>query len=82
MRIDTNQKSGYLNATNTTGSPITGRLLMDDVIDQTLTVLTNGAVAGDNVSYSGTPGNRSQGHHPLVTNFRSIEPTQIRTCPN
>ncbi len=69
MRIDTTQHSGYLNATNTIGSPITGRLLMDDVISQTLTVLTNGAITTENVTYNGVPGNPSQGHHPLVSNF-------------
>ena len=69
MRIDTKQKSGYLNATNAKGAPITGRLLLDDTIDQTLTVLTNGQVRTDNVSYAGTPGNPAQGHQPLVPQF-------------
>jgi hypothetical protein len=67
MRIDTTQKSGYVNATNAKGAPITGRLLLDDTIDQTLSVLTNGAIASDNVSYNG-PG-PSQGHQPLVPQF-------------
>ena len=69
MRIDTTQASGYVNATNAQGSPITGRLLLDDVISQTLTVLTNGAITTENVSYNGTPGNPSQGHQPLVSDF-------------
>jgi len=69
MRIDTTKPSGYLNAVNAKNSPITGRLLLDDVIDQTLTVLTNGAIKTDNVSYTGTPGNPAQGHKPLVTSF-------------
>jgi Domain of unknown function (DUF4331) len=68
MRIDTAQKSGYLNAVNAKGSPITGRLLLDDTVDQTLTVLT-GQPGADNVSYNGTPGNPSQGHQPLVPQF-------------
>jgi Domain of unknown function (DUF4331) len=68
MRIDTNQKSGYVNAVNAKGAPITGRLLLDDTIDQTLTVLT-GKPSSDNVSYSGVPGNPAQGHQPLVTQF-------------
>jgi Domain of unknown function (DUF4331) len=68
MRIDTAQKSGYVNAVNAKGAPITGRLLLDDTIDQTLTVLT-GKPGADNVSYSGTPGNPSQGHQPLVPQF-------------
>ncbi len=67
MRIDTTQKSGYLNATNAKGAPITGRLLLDDTVDQTLTVLTDGAITSDNVSYNGT--GPSQGHQPLVTQF-------------
>jgi hypothetical protein len=69
MRIDTTKPSGYLNAVNAKGSPITGRLLLDDIVDQTLTVLTNGAIKTDNVSYTGTPGNAAQGHKPLVTSF-------------
>ncbi len=67
MRIDTTQKSGYLNATNAKGAPITGRLLLDDTVDQTLSVLTNGAITSDNVSYNG-PG-PAQGHQPLVPQF-------------
>jgi Domain of unknown function (DUF4331) len=68
MRIDTEQKSGYVNAVNAKGAPITGRLLLDDTIDQTLTVLT-GKPGSDNVSYNGVPGNAAQGHQPLVTQF-------------
>jgi hypothetical protein len=69
MRIDTTQKSGYLSGLNALGAPITGRLLLDDTIDQTLTVLTNGAITSDNVSYNGVPGNPAQGHKPLVQQF-------------
>ncbi len=69
MRIDTIQPSGYGKALNAKGSPITGRLLLDDVIDTTLTVLTNGAVTADNVSYEGTPDNPAQGHKPLEPQF-------------
>ncbi|WP_339375080.1 DUF4331 domain-containing protein [Stenomitos frigidus] len=69
MRIDTTGASGYANALNAKGSPIRGRLFKDDVIDITLSVLTNGAIASDNVSYDGTPGNPSQGHNPLVPSF-------------
>ncbi len=69
MRIDTTQPSGYGLALNAKGSPIRGRLLEDDVIDTTLSVLTNGAVTADNVYYEGTPGNPSQGHKPLETAF-------------
>jgi hypothetical protein len=72
MRIDTTKPSGYRadsNSVNAKGSPITGRLLKDDVVDTTLSVLTNGAITTDNVSYEGTPGNPSQGHQPLVDQF-------------
>ena len=69
MRIDTKKPSGYVNAVNAKGSPITGRLIKDDVFDQTITVLTNGAIKTDNVSYDGTPGNPGQGHQPLVSSF-------------
>ncbi len=69
MRIDTTQASGYGNALNAQGSPIRGRMLEDDVIDITLSVLTDGAITTDNVSYNGTPGNPSQGHDPLEAQF-------------
>jgi len=69
MRIDTTIPSGYANAVNSRGALIGGRKLTDDVVDATFTVLTNGAVTGDNVSYEGTPGNPAQGHDPLVPNF-------------
>lgn len=69
MRIDTTGSSGYANALNALGSPIRGRKLKDDVVDITFSVLTNGAVTTDNVSYEGTPGNPAQGHDPLVPNF-------------
>jgi len=69
LRIDTTKPTGYVNAVNAKGSPITGRLLRDDVVDQTLTVLTNGVIKTDNVSYEGTPGNPAQGHKPLVSAF-------------
>jgi hypothetical protein len=69
MRIDTTGASGYANALNAKGSPIRGRMLKDDVIDITLSVLTNGAVKGDNVSYEGTGSNPAQGHKPLEASF-------------
>jgi hypothetical protein len=72
MRIDTTIKSGYVNAVNGKGSPIAGRLLLDDTIDQTLSVLTNGAIKADNVSYNGT--GPSQGHQPLVPQFPYLAP--------
>lgn len=74
MRIDTTVPSGYGAALNAQGSPITGRLLEDDVIDTTLSVLTNGAITSDNVSYEGTPGNPAQGHDPLISDFPYLAP--------
>ena len=67
MRIDTTGNSGYGNALNGKGSPIRGRMLKDDVIDITLSVLTDGKVKGDNVSYEGS--NLAQGHKALEANF-------------
>jgi hypothetical protein len=69
MRIDTTQPSGYVKATNALGAPIRGRLLLDDVIDNTLSVLTKDAVKTDNVSYKGPGGNPAQGHQDLVPRF-------------
>ena len=69
MRIDTSGPSGYANDLNAAGSPVRGRLLKDDVIDITLSVLSNGAITTDNVSYEGTPGNPAQGHQPLEPEF-------------
>ncbi|MGB3299583.1 MAG: DUF4331 domain-containing protein [Phormidesmis sp.] len=74
MRIDTTAPTGYGSALNAKGSPIGGRLLKDDVIDITLSVLTNGAITSDNVSYEGTPGNPSQGHDPLISDFPYLAP--------
>lgn len=68
MRIDTSKASGYANELNAAGSPIRGRLLMDDVIDITLTVVTNGAITSDNVSYAG-PNAGGRGHQPLLGQF-------------
>ncbi len=69
MRIDTSGPSGYGNDLNALGSPVRGRMLKDDVIDITLSVLSNGAITTDNVSYEGTPGNPAQGHQPLEPTF-------------
>ncbi|PZV07885.1 MAG: DUF4331 domain-containing protein [Leptolyngbya sp.] len=69
MRIDTAGPSGYANDLNTKGSPVRGRLIKDDVFDVTISVLTNGAITSDNVSYEGAPGNPSQGHNPLAPSF-------------
>ncbi len=69
MRIDTTAPSGFGLALNAKGSPIRGRLLKDDTVDTVLSVLSNGAITTDNVSYEGPPGNPAQGHHPLETSF-------------
>jgi Domain of unknown function (DUF4331) len=68
MRIDTTGPSGYANALNKLGSPIRGRMIKDDVIDITLSVLSNGAVASDNTSYDG-PNAGGTKHKPLVAEF-------------
>jgi hypothetical protein len=62
MRIDTSQPSGYANELNAGGSPIRGRLLGDDVIDITLSVVTNGGITTDNVDYADY-------HQPLLADF-------------
>jgi hypothetical protein len=69
MRIDTTIPSGYVSAVNAKGAPIGGRLLLDDTIDQTLSLLTNGGITSDNASYNGPGGNPAQGHQPLVSQF-------------
>jgi Domain of unknown function (DUF4331) len=69
MRIDTTAPSGFDKALNAQGSPIRGRLLKDDTVDTVLSVLTNGAIKGDNVSYDGPGNNPAQGHKPLERNF-------------
>ncbi|PSB03438.1 DUF4331 domain-containing protein [Merismopedia glauca] len=73
MRIDTSQPSGYGKALNAKGSPVRGRLIKDDVIDTTLTVLTNGAVKSDNVSYEG-PNAGGSGHQSLSNDFPYLAP--------
>jgi len=68
MRIDTTGPSGYAAALNAKGSPIRGRKIMDDVIHITLSVVTNGAVTTDNVSYAG-PNGGGTAHKPLRNAF-------------
>jgi Domain of unknown function (DUF4331) len=69
MRIDTTAPSGFGLALNAKGSPIRGRLFKDDTVDTVLSVLSNGAITADNVSYDGPAGNPAQGHKPLEANF-------------
>ena len=68
MRIDTTGPSGYAAALNGKGSPIRGRKITDDVIHVTLSVVTNGAVKTDNVTYAG-PNGGGTAHKPLLTSF-------------
>jgi len=68
MRIDTTGPSGYAAALNAKGSPIRGRRITDDVIHVTLSVVTNGAVKTDNVSYAGPNGGGTT-HKPLLNRF-------------
>lgn len=76
MRIDTTIATGvaagaYANGAVPVGAlgvvmPVGGRKIEDDVIDITLSVLTNGAITTDNVSYGGAAGNEAQpGHKKL-----------------
>ncbi len=67
-RIDTTGPSGYAAAVNKRGSPIRGRKITDDVIDITLTVLTNGAITTDHVSYTG-PNRGGSRHKSLLSRF-------------
>ncbi|GAB4134449.1 MAG: hypothetical protein Fur0046_06270 [Cyanobacteria bacterium J069] len=74
MRIDTTVPSGYGNKFSALGSPAAGRMLLDDVVDASLGIVTNGAITTDNVSYEGTPGNPAQGHQPLAPSFPYLAP--------
>jgi hypothetical protein len=68
MRIDTTGPSGYAAALNAKGSPIRGRKITDEVIHITLSVVTNGAVKTDNVTYPG-PNGGGTAHKPLLSSF-------------
>lgn len=72
MRIDSTldvavADTAYSARLNSKGSPVAGRKLTDDVIDITLTVLSDGAVQTDFVPYypEDAPGNPGVGHHRL-----------------
>jgi len=76
MRIDTTGPSGYAAAVNTSGRPIRGRKLLDDVIDITLSVVASNLPAAfqtDNVSYTG-PNLGMSGHKPLLPAFPYLAP--------
>jgi len=83
MRIDTTITSGYAGGVTFTGAPFSsdissipagGRLIMDDVIDITLKLLTHNPAATDNVNYAANPGNFATGHQPLSTTFPYLAP--------
>jgi hypothetical protein len=72
MRIDTTGPSGYANALNTAGSPVRGRMILDDVVDITYSYLITGlgGAISDGVPYyrpSAGPGstNVAIGHKNL-----------------
>ena len=76
LRIDTTGPSGYAAAVNTSGRPIRGRKLMDDVIDITLSVVASNlppALRTDNVTYTG-PNLGGSGHKPLLPTFPYLAP--------
>jgi hypothetical protein len=73
MRIDTTLPSNYspsipASCLNALGSPVCGRKITDDVFDLTVSVLTKGAVTGDNVSYEG-PNLGGSSHKPVLGQF-------------
>lgn len=70
MRVDltnnvTLPDTAYAFELNNVGSPVSGRKLTDDVVDITLTVLTDGAVTMDNVPYYANPKTNFIGHQNL-----------------
>lgn len=72
MRIDTTGASGYGNALNSVLSPVRGRMIEDDVVDITYSLLITGltAAVSDGVSYAGSAGNEAQpGHKPVMAAF-------------
>ncbi len=76
MRIDTTKPSGYAAAVNASGRPIRGRMLLDDVIDITLSVVGSNlppAFQTDNVTYNG-PNLGGSRHKPLLPAFPFLAP--------
>ena len=61
-------------------SPISGQLPKNDMIDITLSVLTDSAITSNNVSYEGTSDNPSQGHDPLIADFPYLAPANQEIC--
>ncbi|MGV3525273.1 MAG: DUF4331 family protein [Candidatus Sericytochromatia bacterium] len=76
MRIDTTIDSGYVSAVNSSGSPIGGRMIEDDVIDITLSLVVPDSLPSglratletDYVSYDGPNANGSA-HQPVLASF-------------
>jgi hypothetical protein len=80
MRVDTSIVSGYASGAIAVGSsgvvrPVGGRLITDDVIDITLSVLTRNVTdtgpifTTDNVSYAGAGQPAQPGHSALLATF-------------
>lgn len=72
MRIDVTGPSGYAAAVSTSGRPVRGRMIKDDVIDITLGVVVPGSnqlLEHDNVSYDGPSPINETGHRPLLQDF-------------
>lgn len=73
MRIDVSVPSGYARARSTlNGRPASGRMIKDDVIDITLSVVVFGSnqlLEHDNVGYDANPPINETGHRPLLPTF-------------
>jgi hypothetical protein len=72
MRIEVSGPSGYAAAATTSGRPMRGRRITDDVIDITLSVVVPGTVQlleHDNVGYDSNPPINETGHRPLLPAF-------------
>ena len=72
MRIEVSGPSGYAAAATTSGRPMRGRKITDDVIDITLSVIvpgTNQLLEHDNVGYDANPPINETGHRPLLPAF-------------
>jgi hypothetical protein len=72
MRIEVSGPSGYAAAATTSGRPMRGRKITDDVIDITLGVIvpdTNQLLEHDNVAYDSNPPINATGHRPLLPGF-------------
>lgn len=72
MRIDVTGPSGYAAAVNNAGRPVRGRMIMDDAIDTTLSVIVPGKnqeLQSDNVNYFAPAPIGVTGHKSLLPTF-------------